>query len=213
MENITGVKLPTSLAGDGDQAVEYLERYYGQRLDPESEKTFYDGAYFDHWGAKDPNPNEFTADDIVAVECLGMPIRTWSAVVEILHLRSARLSELLAQVPADLDLLSVPVGDINDEWPASQLYWQLRAIPGIGEVSASKLLARKRPNLYPIHDSFIRAITGLGSGAFVRPFLEELSANTELQEQLQRVRSRADLEGKIGLLRTFDVVGWMEYGD
>lgn len=39
----------------------------------------------------------------------------------------------------------------------------MRAIPGIGQTRASKLLARKRPHLLPIIDSVVSGALGLGN--------------------------------------------------
>lgn len=47
--------------------------------------------------------------------------------------------------------------------PAS-LVWQLeqalRTVPSVGRTTASKLIARKRPRLYPIYDAVVGNVLG-----------------------------------------------------
>ncbi|HZK31737.1 MAG TPA: DUF6308 family protein [Corynebacterium sp.] len=215
MDSVSGMKLPRSLRGEGAQAVDYLRRYYSARLDsvPEDRRVLFDGAYFDHWVPEDPRPNVFTAEDIVAVQCLGTPIRNWSAAVRVLNQHSDILSRLLIEVGHDRDLASVPAGELTSAWPARRLERELQTIPGIGPVVASKLIARKRPNLYPIQDRQIRRLTGLSRSDFLGPFHREWTENAVLRRQLEQARERAGLTHRIGLLRTFDVVAWMEQRD
>lgn len=212
MDSVTGITLPRTLEGDAERAVANVRRYYSARLEsvPDDERTLFDGAYFDHWVPEDPNPNVFTADDVVALQCLGTPLRTWSAAVKILHQETSRLSGLLIEVGHDRDLASVPVEEIDADWPARRLEHELRGIFGVGYVVASKLIARKRPHLYPIQDRQIRALTGLPEKNFLPLFHREWAANHTLRERLAEIRGRAGLAGRIGLLRTFDVVAWME---
>ena len=198
MDSVTGMTLPQTLAGDGAQAVADLRRYYSARLDsvPEDERVLFDGAYFDHFLPEDPHPNVFTAADIVAVQCLGAPLRTWSAAVRILHQESDVLSGLLIEIGHDRDLDDVPAEEITRDWPAWRLDTALQEITGVGPVVASKLIARKRPNLYPIQDRQIRRLTGLTRDDFLRPFHREWSQNQRLREQLDYVRGQAGLGGE-----------------
>lgn len=212
MDSVTGITLPQSLRGDAERAVEHLRRYYSARLEsvPEDERMLFDGAFFDHWAPEDPRPNVFTAEDVVAVQFLDAPIDNWSAIVRILYERSDELSRLLIEIGHDRDLATVPVAELGPGWPAEKLNRALQEIVGIGPVIASKLIARKRPHLYPIQDQRIRALTGLTEHNFVTTIHGELTRNDAFAERLAQVRDRAGLAEKISVVRTFAVIAWSE---
>ncbi len=106
--------------------------------------------------------NRVTADDLVSVSFLALDI-PGEAAFGILETHAALISDLLAQIPADLDLTDVQDNDfdklLGEDSPALQLWHVLRGRDtgrwGMGETRTSKLLARKRPKLIPIYDSVV----------------------------------------------------------
>jgi hypothetical protein len=190
--------LPACLAhGDLDQALRYLQTYYGRP---------YTGGYFDTWAAARNDSDRFTADDLVAVSFLSVVVPPMAAR-ELLERRAAQFAELLEAVGPDRDLAdqSEPV---DDEQPASQLYAAVRGLPGVGRTIGTKLLARKRPRLVPIYDSVVARVCGIGDYHW-EPLRQALRADG-LQERLRELHQRAGLGPEVSALRVLDVVSWME---
>lgn len=96
------------------------------------------------------------------------------------------------------------------EWAAWRLWpLLLREQHGIGYVTTSKLLARKRPRLIPVYDRVVRERTG-GSDAFWSDLAEELRRDgRSLHDRLVRLRSESGVGDDISVLRVFDVIAWM----
>lgn len=206
------MKLPTGVEDRGPLGVTYLKSYYSAVLDPESRKTssWYSGAYFDRWSGDcpDDSPNQFTAEDVVALSFLSVPVKA-EAALTILRWRAVEFSELLAEIGPDRDLAEEPAWLIGPEWPAWKLEKALRSITGIGPVSASKLIARKRPRLYPIYDRVINKVVGSGN-RILEPLHARLSTDPACRSRLRELRDAAGLPGTISEIRIFDVLAWME---
>lgn len=118
-------------------------------------------------------------------------------------------SGLLAEVGADRDLAdqAVPV-DAGD--PGSRLYAAVRGLPDIGRTRASKLLARKRPRLFPIRDEVVETVLELRQD-FWEPLRTALRAQDgALDDRLRRLHAQAALPPDVSRLRVLDVVAWAE---
>lgn len=206
------MKIPEIISGRSHRAVVHLRKYYSDRLQlsPGDDHRLYTGAYFDRWptDGPDPAPDAFNAEDLVAVGYLSVPIHP-EAALEILRLRSGRLSDLLRRIPVDVDLGDVPEGVISPGWPALQLEKELRDLRGIGAVRATKLIARKRPRLYPIYDSVVASQVGTGN-RILQPLHTALRSVGGFVGNLRELREAAGLPDTISDIRVFDVITWME---
>jgi hypothetical protein len=102
-------------------------------------------------------------------------------------------------------------------WELWQLLREIKPRPQdkkhLGSVAAGKLLARKRPQLIPVYDSYVRKILR-------RPWNDQtwwsdlrcqLVKDDALVGELESVRARAGA-GHLSLLRTFDIMCWMSGG-
>ncbi|MFE1595443.1 DUF6308 family protein [Nocardia sp. NPDC058705] len=202
--------LPSALqTADDAAAIAALRRYYG---DPYlDDGRCYVGAYFDSWktaGDTTDSIDRFTADDLIAVSFLSVEVKPLAAR-EILATRADRFADLLAQIGPDRDLADEH-GPLTRSWPAWQLDTQLRQLPGVGRTIASKLLARKRPRLLPIWDTVIAAVLGTRD-QHLEPIRIALRHNDhELDKRLRRIRAAAGLTEQISVLRTLDVIAWMD---
>ena len=172
----------------------------------------YSGAYFERLaggGDRAETANEFTSDDIVAVSTLAVDIGG-DAALELLVSRRSRLTALLQDIPTGVVLADLTADDIGDEWPVRAVYQELMSIPRIGETSATKLLARKRPHLVPILDSVVTAELGIVKGRYWQPLHAWLVADDRARHrQLERLRGEAGLGPEVSVLRVFDVLAWM----
>ena len=203
------LRLPTTLATDSDAAaVAALTRYYDR---PYLGDDAYVGAYFDAWSSTGDRAGEadrFTADDLVAVTFLSVQVPP-TAARAILHTEAEALNALLTAIGPDRDLVDEP-DPLAPGWPAWDLETALWALPGIGQTKATKLIARKRPRLYPIWDSVVSGVLGT-ERAHLNPVREALRADDgALHRRLLSIRKEAGLPEEISALRVFDVIAWMD---
>lgn len=189
---------------NADRAVCILRAYF--------EPGAYTGGQFESFaggGDRAETVNTFTADDLVAVSLLSVAV-PGRAALEILDRRSAALNDALAAVRPDVEFAALTPADLGPEWPVRSLYFQLREIHGIGETVATKLLARKRPHLVPILDSVVTAELSIVNGQLWLPLHAWLTADDRANDALLRaLRTTAGLDGRVSVLRVFDVLTWM----
>ncbi|MBD8606033.1 hypothetical protein IFT73_04135 [Aeromicrobium sp. CFBP 8757] len=160
------------------------------------------GNLFDGLGE---NPvGRFTSDDLLAASLLDVRFEP-RAVRGLVSDNAADTA--LAAIPADVAIWDgIALGAESD---SMKLWQSLRELDGIGPTRASKLMARKRPHLYPILDSVVRR--GLG--------LVNQNAWLGLQEALADGDLRADIDGlwtgssdeRPSTLRLLDVAVWMRH--
>ncbi|MFV9454765.1 DUF6308 family protein [Rhodococcus sp. NM-2] len=202
------LRLPTTLATDSDAAaIAALTKYYGR---PYLGDDAYVGAHFDSWSSTGDRAGEarFTADDLVAVTFLSVQIPP-KAARAILHTEAEALNALLTAIGPDRDLVDEP-DPLAPGWPAWDLETALWALPGIAQTKATKLIARKRPRLYPIWDSVVSEVLGT-ERAHLNPVREALRADDgALHHRLLSIREEAGLPDEISALRVFDVIAWMD---
>jgi hypothetical protein len=194
------------------QAVEDLRTFY----EDGPPNTGYTGRLFEQIGSPEDQQrdrNRLSADDIVALSALNirLPI-TVSA--RLLGPDAAEISELLTEIPADVDLWAAGRSDLSPKSAAYRLFSKFRAMAwnggenGASGVTASKLLARKRPRLIPIYDHQVSALVDLGKGASWWISLQE-ALTSDVRVHLDRVHEAAELGPLITPLRTLDVILWM----
>lgn len=202
------LRLPASLAqADPTRAVELLRAYYGNPVGGPLSRS---GASFDVWdssGTREHDADVFTADDLVAVSLLAVEVPGLAAR-RLLVEQKERYDALLAAVGPDRDLGTVTsLADDGPEWALDEA---LRELPGVGPTTGSKLYARKRPKLRPIHDTVVTEVLGTGVKHW-EPIRQALQpANGDLHERLLTMRVLAGLPEAVSALRVLDVVVWME---
>ncbi|WP_432533707.1 DUF6308 family protein [Kineococcus arenarius] len=187
-----------------------LQEYYatGERL------PTYTGRWFDvlaGGGDRPADRDRITADDVLAVQALSMRISPAMGRELVNGSTGQDLARLLQDVPSDVDLVDAG-DDLIGAGSAANAFWErVREVPRAGRVTASKLLARKRPRLIPVYDSVVKAVLGWSDGAFWRPLRDELSeADRSLWSSLEHLREAAGLPTGLTPLRVFDVVLWMD---
>jgi hypothetical protein len=168
----------------------------------------YSGAHFERLGGGGDRPavaDQFIAEDLVAVATLAVNI-TGDAAIEILETRATQLRQLLQLIPTDRPLADMTTEEIGAAWPVRVLYRELVSINSIGETSATKLIARKRPHLVPIFDSVITDELRIVNGHYWAPMHAWLTANGRANHRrLETLRSSAGLWPELSALRVFDV--------
>ncbi|MBD8871151.1 DUF6308 family protein [Nocardioides donggukensis] len=161
--------------------------------------SVFDGL--DEYGLLADNPpGRFTGDDIAASSLLD--VRFGPKAVRTL-LTSQELADALDAVPPRCPLWEADQPELQ---AASGLWSLIREIPGVGRTKASKLLARKRPELVPIVDSVISEALQLRFDTW-RPIADALK-DEGLRQRIDDLRPTR-VTKPISTLRILDVVVWM----
>jgi hypothetical protein len=146
-------------------------------------------------------PNKVTPGDLLAVSLLDIAWRP-EAVRQLLGSQADLVSGLLAAIGSDVDLWEASDGDLA---AVARLRDALVDMPGVGIVSAAKLLARKRPRLCPITDKVV--IRAAGSPKLTCEALRCLLRDPEVRAEVEALRP-PDAAGA-SLLRILDVAIWV----
>jgi len=156
------------------------------------------GGLFDTLG--EPDPFRITVDDLLATSLLDVRFRP-AAVRAILGPEADSISGWLREVDP---LVPIWEGGALLDGPLTELWKLLRELRGVGRVTTSKLLARKRPHLVPIVDRVVLRMLGLpplGSWQAIREVLMD-------EERRARLADLAPRDG-VSVLRLLDVLLWM----
>jgi hypothetical protein len=158
------------------------------------------GELFDTLGESDPYA--VVRDDLLAVSLLEVRFGP-AAVRAVLGPRAAEISALLRAVDPEEPIWSERGGELLDG-PLSGLWRLLCGLPGVGPVTATKLLARKRPHLAPIVDRVILRALGSAAGGSWRA-VRAVLLDGERRARLAELRPG----GCVTVLRLLDVLLWM----
>lgn len=205
------VQLPKILNPDAEgQAVRVLEHYF-KPLEGRN-KGFTGGCWdtFDPSGKRAASADVFTADDLVACALLSAPI-PGRAAFDLLQERRDEFNDALGAIGPDRDFVELESTEGDEFGPVRALYRLLKTVHEVGETTATKLLARKRPRMVPIVDSVLVKKVFNGSSRHWQPLLEALRADDRrLWDRLVRLHARAELPAEVSVLRVFDVLAWMD---
>ncbi len=157
------------------------------------------------------NPaNSFDEADFFAVGLLG-DVRIFPLAARSL-LGDARLREdvsrNLEEVPVDKNIWECP-GVLARECAGWELWDLLRNLDGVGPTTASKLLARKRPAIFPIYDSRVHEGIGVTVNNFWDFFAYYLK-DPMRREQVEELRPDSVMQRVIPTLRLLDSAIWMK---
>jgi hypothetical protein len=191
-----------------DSAIDRLRKYFGSGR--------YTGGRFERFGGGGDRieaVDQFGSSDIVAVSLLSVRI-PGRAALELIE-GDEGLNELLAAVPTNSDLWAVAEEVVAPGSPAAQLWTRLAKLPGIKWVTASKLIARKRPRLIPVFDRVVKGALGRPDrDDWWRPLRRVLVSSPHLVDRLEQLRAASEVGPDISLLRILDASIWMkEYGE
>ena len=210
MDKIVKWTLPTELtSSDVLPAAGLLSEYF--HATREDGEPRYSGAKFETFrggGDTSSAANVITADDLVAVSLLSVHV-PGDAALRILGAKAADLAGLLEMIPVDRELHEATDAQIGAKSEANDL-WRAVRKAGVGPVTTSKLLARKRPKLLPVIDSVVQdTLKHPSRGDFWLTLRKSLKADEgRLYQHLLRVRDKAGVGEAVSIIRCFDVVVW-----
>jgi hypothetical protein len=183
---------------NGSYAKSSLEAYFFRHA--------FTGSSFESF--YDKQSIEFTEKDIVAVSMLSVNIPP-SATRWILGEGRTQLSDLLKKIDPN-----IAIEDQNANLTRDNTAWNLwKAIHsrrGIGETMASKLLAAKRPALFPIYDQHVAKALQLSQDRYWQPW-QDFMRGEDGKKAKRIVNDIAQELGKqdLSTLRLLDIVIWM----
>lgn len=221
----------TGMAGAGDgitleqligvvqepQAERDLQEYFGEADDGEPS---YSGSHFESFaggGHRPATQDEITADDLVAVSMLSVEVPGWVALRIVDGSLGKAINDLLSQIDTSVTLGEEEAREfIQPEGLAAEA-WDIlvdkgegsRARPGIGWVTAGKLLARKRPHLIPVYDSVVKCAVGAPKNYWTW-LHDHLQASDQLSDSLAAHR-RGVVPQVVSDIRILDVIVWMRH--
>ncbi len=175
------------------------------------------GRLFEKFQATEKKPNEITPSDLLAVSQLSMKIGGLqksdsipdSAVIKLFDKElQKKVSKSLAKIKTNWRLETISPKDLevfNDE--ISKLWPILRDEVGLKRVATYKLMARKRPHLCPIRDSFAVKVLGRPENWFLS-WQDTFKENQEIVKRLNDLRSKNHKAKHLSLLRVADIIIW-----
>ena len=174
----------------------------------EGNRRTYTGRRFETFATDEGDTtNVVTRADLLALALLSIDLRgEWLLAADEAR---GRWSAMLREVPCSLHLRDASDDLLSDDSPLSAL-WQDMAAVGGGRrwVTASKLLARKRPRLVPVFDRVVRDLVTPPEGEWwvtMRAVLRD----PRTEGAAARLRALGAVRDHVSDLRLIDVVLWM----
>ena len=200
-----------------DEIVKFVEENGGESAKSSLAAYFYKEAFtgssYEKFFDIREKPNEFTAQDLIAVSMLSVNVPPRVAKW-LLNEGKEDLSQLLKEItPVDLSIKSEGV-DLSKNSSAYKLWESIRGCYGMGETKTSKLIATKRPNLFPIFDRHVARALNINEKDYWLPWQKFLTSEN-CDRCIERARGFASELHIVGVsdLRLLDVIVWMrEHG-
>lgn len=173
------------------------------------------GSFFEKYSKKS-DPESFDGNDVSAAICLSIEGKGFW-VASLLN-ESIDLS-CFSNLPYKTCISDVQP-DFFDDPRISQVLKQLLGINGIGLIVASKLLASKRPHLFPVFDSDVSGFFGVPNNRnkAIPTYLEwckswkKVVPDPEVKKELENIRTKISIQpnDQISSLRILDVIFWLD---
>jgi Family of unknown function (DUF6308) len=213
-----GLDVPECLL-DPDHAADLLRRY----LEQDENRYLYSGAAFD-FRPEDDDPNAITSSDLIALTMLGIRV-TGHEALSLMRYQAAEIRRLLSDIPADSTIEDEASSRLLDQaGPGYELWRLLRCTRDqtktkhLGPVAAGKILARKRPSLFPMADSRTALVFNRPAPGFDSAWWEDVrsaaldqcpkTGGPALWEHLAAVRTGDIGAAHLPTLRVLDIVAW-----
>jgi hypothetical protein len=199
---------------DDPLSATHLRTYFGTDR-PGGAAQGFTGSRFEFLaggGDRPDSADRITADDLLAVQLLSVEVPGEVVLDELERPLGDEVNAQLADIPTDVSIgTPAAAALLADGGPADAAWRLLRARTGMGWVTTSKLLARKRPRLIPVYDNVVRCAFGeldrwwrwLDAG-----FAEDGGA---LPRRLTALRDATAVDASVTPLRVLDVIVWMRH--
>ncbi|SFW63930.1 DUF6308 family protein [Amycolatopsis australiensis] len=190
------------------ESLSALRRYFGE------ERTRYTGRWFERFAGGGDRPdiaNTVTEADVLALNFLSITSLA-DVAIDTTMTYAYQIRGLLEQIPANLPMHATAWSAYERDAPAHRLWNLFRRCGGSHRpVTASKLMARKRPRLIPVYDSRVRAVLRAPHSEWHCLWSWFHTDPTRIAA-VEALRTEAGGIEDISLLRCLDVVLWMRAG-
>ena len=164
----------------------------------------YTGASYEKYAK--PGTNVFTAEDIVAVSMLSVNI-PGSVSNWVLGTGAAELTDLLTKLKSNPKIENTDMSKNGNAW---KLWKSIFVKWGMGETKTSKLIAAKRPDLFPVFDTHVAAALGISANDYWTPWKEFMCSEEGARcAAVVEAMAAKNSINEVSVLRLFDVVVWM----
>lgn len=175
------------------------------------------GRYFELFQPHEKKPNEITPSDLLAVSQLSMKIGGYNkrdsisekSVIKLFENDTqAKISKFLGLIKSNWSLETVSPKDLkifNDA--IAELWPILTKEVGIKKVATFKLLARKRPHMCPIRDSFAERALGKQKDWYAS-WQDAFKQEPKVVSNLKELRNGNSGAKHLSLLRVADIIIW-----
>jgi hypothetical protein len=213
---LEAMKRITKNGSDESTAARYIETYFEPQANGRPRFT---GSRFETFtGGDAEEPNRITPADLTAVSMLSVHVRG-QAALGITETLAGDIEPLLRKIPVNAKLEEIDAAEfaryLGKNSVAAKLWDLLRQHRDrwrVGQTTASKILARKRPHLIPIYDSVVAAqTTRTDSKDYWQDWFDAFQGEEgrDLAGQLGRIREQSG-QDHLSLLRVLDIVLWMD---
>ena len=222
-ETLTPKNIANLLGNDKINFQDYLIEYFGEFETREYSKKAYmrrgqrpkgnTGRFFEDYSAL-CKTDSLDGNNVSAAICLSITGRGFW--VSSLMNENFDLKPL--ETPKYADITETPDDYFDDSSPFKDLYEKMQKINYVGPVTATKLLASNAPHLFPVRDGDVAGLfesskklepfTYLEWCTKVREIMKDENVNDLLNDFLEDLKSKVEMQNPPSLLRVFDVIFW-----
>ena len=171
------------------------------------------GRLFEKFQEAENKPFEVTPSDLLSITQLSMRIGGPQSIsdVGVANLfRDENLTAItnqLKKIDPDLTLEKMSQDKFENFRISSIELFELLTQIGFKDVAKYKLLARKRPNVCPIRDKFVRQALGSPKGWY-RNWFDSFQPQVGVIDKLEDLRKHNPAAHHLSLLRVADIIIW-----
>jgi hypothetical protein len=171
------------------------------------------GRLFEKFQEAENKPFEVTPSDLLSITQLSMRIGGPQSISDVGVVNLFRdenltaISQHLKKIDPNLTLEKMSLKEFENFRIISIELFELLTQIGFKDVAKYKLLARKRPNVCPIRDKFVRQALGNPKGWY-RSWFEAFQPEIGVVAELQTLRKNCPAARHLSLLRVADIIIW-----
>ena len=171
------------------------------------------GRLFEKFQEAENKPFEVTPSDLLSITQLSMRIGGPQSISDVGVANLFRdenltaISKNLKKIDQNLTLEKMPLSEFENFCNISIELFDLLTQIGFKDVAKYKLLARKRPNVCPIRDKFVRQALGNPPGWY-RSWFDAFQPQVGVIDKLEELRKNNPAAHHLSLLRVADAIIW-----